>query len=179
MRKQSYFTHEGFSYFVQDMKQHPTLTKLWISKDGNTIVEVIAEEEDWLTVIIKDIKSSKSKNNAGYRLVGTRYGTKLVHRLVAETWINKPNDKNEVNHIDHNKENNSADNLEWVTREENMKDAWRSGCIANPSFKCRWRNGILYTKDKNMEMNYSDYLEWRESNGLPVYAKMRRKEILQ
>jgi hypothetical protein len=51
----------------------------------------------------------------------------LVHRLVAQTFIPNPNGYPTVNHLDENKENNKADNLEWVTSAEN--NAYGIGCI--------------------------------------------------
>lgn len=54
--------------------------------------------------------------------------TRPVHRIVAETFLPKPDfDNAEVNHIDGNKSNNSVSNLEWVTHGENGKHAYKLG----------------------------------------------------
>lgn len=49
------------------------------------------------------------------------------HRMVAETFIENPLDKPEVNHKDGNKQNNRVGNLEWVTRQENMIHSVQTG----------------------------------------------------
>ena len=50
-----------------------------------------------------------------------------LHRLVAQYFVENPNNYNEVNHKDGNKANNSFENLEWVTRSQNLKHAFRLG----------------------------------------------------
>lgn len=45
---------------------------------------------------------------------------KLVHRMVAETFLSKPAGKDFINHIDNNPSNNLLGNLEWCTHSENM-----------------------------------------------------------
>jgi hypothetical protein len=56
---------------------------------------------------------------------------KLVHRLVAESFIPNFQSKPEVNHLDGDKTNNDWTNLQWVTKAENEKHAWDSGLKEN------------------------------------------------
>lgn len=48
-----------------------------------------------------------------------------VHRLVAKSFIKNTGEKSEVNHKDGNRINNNVENLEWVSRSENMVHAFR------------------------------------------------------
>jgi hypothetical protein len=75
------------------------------------------------------IKSYRDK--FGYKKVSLYKKAKqkglFVHRLLGQAFICNTENKPHINHIDHNKKNNSLDNLEWVTRSENIKKAYEFG----------------------------------------------------
>lgn len=60
------------------------------------------------------------------RLDGT-WTSQPVHRLVAKAFIDNPDNKESVNHIDGNRTNNRVENLEWVTAKENVIHSFKFG----------------------------------------------------
>lgn len=89
-------------------------------------------------------------NHKGYLVVELRDGqsrkVKFVHRLVAQAFIPNPDGKPEVNHRDGGKFNNHVDNLEWVTRIENMNHAVQSGFVATgeDNYQAQFTNEQAY-----------------------------------
>lgn len=71
------------------------------------------KENGYMTVILW--KNNKEKNF-------------YVHRLVATMFIENDNpiEKTQVNHKDFNRQNNSVENLEWVSHKENMQHAFNA-----------------------------------------------------
>ena len=62
----------------------------------------------------------------GYSLVNIGGKNFRIHRLVALAFL--PNDdisKDTVDHIDNNKDNNRLDNLQWLSRLDNIKKEWQ------------------------------------------------------
>jgi hypothetical protein len=66
-----------------------------------------------------------SKNN--------KQSTFCVHRLVAKAFVynSNPDLKTQVDHIDGNKRNNYASNLEWVSPSENVKRSRKTGLVSS------------------------------------------------
>lgn len=56
--------------------------------------------------------------------------THLVSRLVATAFIPNPENKGFVNHKNGNPLDNSIENLEWVTRVENQRHAFKTGLMS-------------------------------------------------
>lgn len=84
-------------------------------------------------VRVKGIAKNPSTNRDGYLFVNLRRNGKqrmlLVHRLVAQAFVDNKQRKPEINHIDGDKSNNNAKNLEWVTSMENIDHALNNGLI--------------------------------------------------
>ena len=84
------------------------------------------------------------KDNKGYqRLRMTIRREKRsfkLHRLVAQAFVPNPENKPQVNHIDGNKDNNAASNLEWVTNRENAQHAIRTGL---------WKSSMKAVNERN------------------------------
>ena len=90
------------------------------------------------TGLIKNNKTNKilklfKTPNGYYRVTIKPFGkagiskSLNVHREVASSFIDNPDNKPHVNHKDGNKINNIASNLEWVTTSENALHAYRTG----------------------------------------------------
>ena len=64
-------------------------------------------------------------NASGYLQINVpiRNTTTLVHRLVAETFLDNPQGYTEIDHVNRDKSDNSVANLRWVTPSENMSNS--------------------------------------------------------
>ena len=87
----------------------------------------------------------QTDNGHGYLIVGlTKDGKRknyYVHRLVAGAFIENPFNYEVVNHIDYNKKNNNATNLEWCEQKENIK---HSVCNMSVQHNQVGKSGLRY-----------------------------------
>lgn len=107
----------------------------------------------------REVSPSLTKNGYWEINIGGRNGERwLLHRLVAYLWIDNPNQYDTVDHINCNKNDNSAENLEWVTREENIKRECNN---------CLMRNNNIF----------ADYLNWKQSSKIDLLKKDQIKRL--
>lgn len=99
-----------------------------VSDLGNVrgVDRILSDGRSW-----KGTQLKPGKCRCGYKFVCLRkegiVKNENIHRLVASAFIENPDCCRDVNHKDGNKENNKADNLEWITHSDNMKHAARTG----------------------------------------------------
>jgi len=89
------------------------------------------ERSNGVTQTFKERMLKFNFNKSGYiHIHFSSLGIKksfYLHRLVAEAFIQNPEGKPQVNHIDGNKCNNKVSNLEWNTHTENTQHAFDIG----------------------------------------------------
>jgi len=112
----------------------------------------------------------QSKSNLGYMIVGFTVNNvkvnKYVHRLVAEIFIDNINDYPQVNHIDCNKTNNKANNLEWCTNSQNHIHAVKNGLnklhLHRVAYSGEENGRALLTKEQVLEIKQK-YIPYKYS----------------
>jgi hypothetical protein len=78
----------------------------------------------------RPLKPTASKHGYLYfRINGRRGKNTYVHRVIASLFLGEHPSTVDVNHKNGNKSDNRVDNLEWVTRRENIQHAIRTGLI--------------------------------------------------
>lgn len=119
----------------------------------------------------EDIKLSK--NNKTYH--------KLVHRLVAETFIPNPLNLPEVDHIDKNTHNNCVSNLRWCDRKFNLEQSYETmSPVRNYKIVELTINDkhIAYFKSITLACRYASKLGYSKSS-LQKYYHCRDAKIIQ
>jgi len=89
-----------------------------------------------------------------------------VHRLVALAWVPNPFGLPQVNHIDGDKGNNHASNLEWVDNSRNQKHAHKHGLHAYP--KGEDHHMAILTEDQVREIRAELQADGSRGQGLAL-----------
>jgi len=100
----------------------------------------------------------------------------LLHRLLATTFIDNPENKPHIDHLDRNRQNNSLENLKWCTPYENNQNKVynNKGCVCETKhiyknktytyYRCYWyenkkkRSKTFNTREKAEQFLQEIYL---------------------
>lgn len=149
-------------------------TILFDTEFGTETIHVYPDGE----VIRNNKRLTPANNGAGYLSVlvgyfrnknGKKVGIrKYVHRLVAEAFLPNPENLPQVNHKDFDKTNNTVDNLEWISRADNIQHSHDNGKMKN-----RYKVGAVtvLTKDEVIEC----YTRVKSGEGVNVVAQSMNK----
>ena len=86
-----------------------------------------------------------------------------VHRLVAMAFIPNPDNLPEVNHKNCIRNDNRVENLEWVSRKQQMEHRSKSGNASNKKVKCIETGQIFNTSTEASKVNGGDSGNIRKS----------------
>lgn len=102
--------------------------------------KIITEATNYAVSNLGNIKNTKTGrllnpgiSGNGYKQVSLRmissnkFEKRYVHRLVAQYWLENPENKREVNHKNLDRTDNRIENLEWVTSSDNQKHKYENG----------------------------------------------------
>ena len=136
---------------------------------------------DHYPYIIRNIKTKRvlkeTINNDGYHQIGLHGKTYGIHRIVALQWIENddPENKTQVDHINHDRSDNRIENLRWITPSDNNRNITK-------------RKGIVYEfldelsdeaffVDMYNDHDYDDLLFDPKTNCFYIYTGAAYREL--
>jgi hypothetical protein len=113
---------------------------------------------------LKDREIHPGKMSNGYLRIAINRKQQLVHRLVAEAFLENPEDLPYVNHKDSDKTNNKLENLEWISHADNITHSWKN----NPEKYGYMKKAEKVDKDGNIIDSYRSIAEACRQNNLKI-----------
>jgi len=160
-----YKISSGFKWILEE--QESLENEIWkqvIIKDKDTTnyyVSSLGRFKNSKGIIMKDYKP----HHSGYIYVRVNKDKYALHRLVAFTFLENPENKAYVNHIDGNKTNNSLVNIEWNTPNENSLHSHKTGLNKGNKRKIsQYDLELIKIKEFNSIIEASKFLNISPSN---------------
>jgi len=158
------------------IKQHKE-SGLRVSTEGrvfrDSYYSTVGRSKKPCIIPAKELNPWGSGRDRSYPSVKHKGKSYYVHRLVAETYLDNPENKPQVNHKDKDTFNNHIDNLEWCTNSENhihknlgekrgvrradyKTEKWQAGMTINNKYH---HLGIFEDKEEAYQAYYKFHLE--------------------
>lgn len=137
----------------------PGFPDYYICKDTAQVLSTRKGQPFMLTNSINHTNSNSTYYMVRITDINGKTHKKYIHRLMAEVFLDNTNMYPEVNHKDGNKHNNNLDNLEWVTKSENSKHAYKLGL-------CKTVAVEQYDLEGNLLATYSSIADAERKTGI-------------
>ena len=115
---------------MSEIQPEPEQWKIWKSPSGGTYK--ISNYGNVYRKYTTEWRVTGKAISSGYRnFGGVKKGVRwmrYVHRMVAELFIENPDNLAEVDHMDRNRLNNFVGNLRWASRQQNAENMCGHGC---------------------------------------------------
>jgi hypothetical protein len=102
-----------------------------------------------------------------------------IHQLVATTYIQNPENKPMVNHIDGDKTNNRVENLEWVTAQENHDHAFTIGLYPNQKLHSSQKQEVFELVQNGTPKKQVAEIYGMRLGGVSSLVRRYKKKLLQ
>lgn len=134
---------------------------------------------------IKGHYMKPTDNGNGYKIISLLKNYKrknhYIHRLVAQHFIDNPNNYREVNHIDCNKSNNKITNLEWCNSSQNKIHYLNTELGKEKNKKAsetRFKNLVKNKEKQIIDMYIKDYKTIRKISSIVNLHESTVKKVL-
>lgn len=119
---------------IKDFEGYYKISNFGIIK---RIERIQVRKNGWTNTLSEQVVTPNLTPKGYLRIQLTKDGIKkniFIHRLVAEAFVPNPENKEYVNHINGDKQDNYYKNLEWVTSSENLQHSYDLG-LKRPAYK--------------------------------------------
>lgn len=111
-------TPEQFAKAVEGYKQATNISPdLYLHPSGEKFITIHHREltADGKPLIVWTFHpvNPKTAKSYGFKIISVKGKTMLLHRVLAQTFLENPYNFHWIKHLDGNNENNNVNNLEW------------------------------------------------------------------
>ena len=119
-----YAKHDKLNDFVFFLMDSSPIDEAWRELPIGYGLYFVSTKGRVLSLYNNKPRVLKQFNCNGYNYVTIEGKDRRINRLVANVFIENPEQKKVVHHIDNNKLNNDVSNLQWATHSENTIEYW-------------------------------------------------------